>query len=73
MNALLLEIFHLSFGLVDLLLVQTCPICSREIFSLTRFLATLNPVLKRFTKAFLTHEEEGFQCALTKLNLKFFL
>ena len=73
MDALLLKIFHLSFGLVDLLLVQTCPICSGQIFSFTRFLAPFNSMLKRFAKTFLTHEEEGFQCALTKLNLKFFL
>jgi hypothetical protein len=73
MNALLLKVFHLSFGLVNLLLVQTRPICSRQIFPFACFLAALDPMLKRFTKTFLTHEEEGLQCPLTKLNLKFFL
>jgi len=73
MRALLLKIFHLSFGVVDLLLVESSPICSRQIFSFTSFLAALDPVLKRFTKTFLAHEEEGLQCSLTKLNLKFFL
>ena len=73
MRALLLKVFHLAFGLVDLLLVQSRPICSRQIFSFTSFLAALDPMLKRFTKTFLAHKEEGLQCSLTKLNLKFFL
>jgi len=73
MHALLLKIFHLSFRLVNLLLMQTRPIGSRQIFSFSSLLTTLDPVLKRFTKTFLTHEEQGLQGALTKLNLKFFL
>jgi hypothetical protein len=72
-HALLLKISHLSLGLVDLLLVETRPICSAQIFSFTDLLAALDSMLKRFAKTFLTHEEERLQCSLTKLNLKFFL
>jgi hypothetical protein len=73
MNTLLLEIGHLLFGFIDLLLVESRPIRSSQIFPFTSFLAALDSMLKRFTETLLTHEEERFQCALTKLNLELFL
>jgi hypothetical protein len=58
MNTLLLEIGHLLFRFINLLLVESRPIRSSEIFSFTSLLPTLDSMLKRFTKTLLTHEQE---------------
>ena len=60
MNTLLLEIGYLLFGFIDLLLVESRPIRSSQIFPFPGLLAALDSVLKRFSKTLLTHEEERF-------------
>jgi hypothetical protein len=57
MDALLLKIGYLPLGVVNLLLVKPRPICPSQIFSFTGFLPALYAVLKRFTEAFLAHEQ----------------